>query len=112
MFSFLRRPKPATHPTEPTRTSTQVITFDPCRIVRGVTFHLLDEGKAHFVESSESVVSDLSLRIDRLTISADKWAEMENSQRLERLLDQSHICRQVSITGARDAFGPVMRAMP
>jgi hypothetical protein len=100
MFSFLRRAKPAMDATEPALTSTRMISFDPGRIVRGITFHLLDEGKARLVECSESVVYNLSLRMDHLTISADRWAAMGNAQRLQWLLDHSHIVVTSALSGS------------
>jgi hypothetical protein len=93
MFPFPWRVKPATAAPKTIQASTRVIWFDPARIVRGVTFHLLDEGKARGVstESSESAVNCLARRVDHPAIAADKWAAMENPQRLQWLLDQGRI---------------------
>jgi prolyl-tRNA editing enzyme YbaK/EbsC (Cys-tRNA(Pro) deacylase) len=76
MFSFLRRPKQATDEVNATQFSTSTISFDPSGIIRAITFHLLDEGKAHAVnpESSEATMHKLSQRINHLTISADQWS--------------------------------------
>jgi hypothetical protein len=93
MFSFLRRPKPAIDDVEAAQINTGMLSFDPARIVRAITFHLLDEGQALAVKlrSYDAAVRKLSQRMYHLTISAGPWAEMENSQRLQWLLKQSGI---------------------
>lgn len=102
MFPFLRRAKPATGRTVSTPASTHLLWFDPARIVQGISFHLLDEGKARAInpESSQAAVDQLSQRFDRLTVSADRWAAMENPQRLQWLLDQSHIVVESASSGS------------
>jgi hypothetical protein len=85
------------------------ISFDPSGVVRAITFHLLDEGKAHGVnlQSSEAVVHKLSQRINHLAISADQWAAMDNGQRLRWLLKQSHIV--VKLGSSQNAMLSVRR---
>ena len=102
MFSFLRRPKQVADQVKAQQSSTNVLSFDPSGIVRAIAFHLLDEGKAHAIspESSEAAVQKLSQRINRLTISADQWAAMENVQRLNWLLNRSHIVVRSASSGA------------
>ena len=93
MFSFLWRSKPVTNEAKAASGNAKMLAFDPSSIVRAITFHLLDEGKARAVnlESSEAAVRKLSQRMNRLTISAEYWAAMDNVQRLQWLLRQSHI---------------------
>ena len=93
MFSFLRRSNRATDDVNTSQLSTSMISFDPSSIVRAITFHLLDEGKARTInrQSTQAAVEMLSRRMSHLTISAEYWATMNNIQRLEWLLKQSHI---------------------
>ncbi len=100
MFPFLRRARPAPVPTDTIPTSTHMLCFDPCRIVQAITFHLLDEGKARSVVSSDAVVDKLAQRIGQVAISADRWAAMENRQRLQWLLDQSHVVVKSASSGS------------
>jgi len=93
MFSFLRRTKPATDEMKATETGVNMLSFDACGVVRAITFHLLDEGKARAVnlKSSQAAIHKLAGRMSCLRISAAQWAAMNNVQRLQWLLKQSHI---------------------
>jgi DNA-binding NtrC family response regulator len=86
MLFFSRRPISI-------QSSAKVLAFDPPAIVRAITFHLLDEGNARTInrESSQTAVDALSRRKSQLIISASLWAAMNNVQRLQWLLKQSHI---------------------
>jgi hypothetical protein len=102
MFSFLRRPSVATDEVKATEPGTKVLCFDPATIVRAITFHLLDEGKAHCVnpQSSEAAIQKLCQRSILLAIPADRWATMENVQRLQWLLAQSRIVVKPASSGS------------
>ena len=66
--------------------------FDATAVVRGIVYHLLDEGIALEIRS-DSVVRSIR-RLERaalsLTIPRGRWGGMNNRQRLEWLLSQSH----------------------
>ena len=93
MFSFLRRVKPASDQTSAASPNTNMLSFEPSSIVRAITFHLLDEGKARAVdpESTKAAVHKLSQRMSYLRISAAHWAAMDNGQRLQWLLTHGHV---------------------
>lgn len=93
MFSFIQRTRPAEEAAQPMPPASDVICFDPSGVVRAITYHLLDEHKAAGVnpESSRAAVGKLGQRIRYLSISARRWAAMKNAERLQWLLDQSHI---------------------
>jgi hypothetical protein len=101
MFSLLRPLKQATDGVKATRTSSNVLSFDPSSIVQAIAFHLLDEGKASAVnrESSEAAVDKLARRNKQLVIAADQWATMSNAQRLQWLLDHSHVVVKSGTSG-------------
>lgn len=102
MFSFLRRSRRATDEVNTTQCGTRMVSFDPSGIVRAISFHLLEEGKARVVnrESSEAATHKLSQRFVRVAISADQWAAMDNVQRLQWLLKQSHIVVKSGLSGS------------
>jgi hypothetical protein len=93
MFSFLHRSRQTlcsqTNATEPPRS----LCFTPATIISGITFHLLDDRKVTAIDPQSQAFAAIALarRLDQLSIPADKWAAMENGQRLQWLLNQSHI---------------------
>lgn len=93
MFSFLRRAKPVTDGIQAIQAASDMLSFDAFSIVRAITFHLVDEGKARAVDlkSSQAAIHKLSQRMSCVTISAAHWGVMDNVQRLQWLLKQSHI---------------------
>jgi len=101
MFSFLHRPKQTTDRITPEEGAAPLLRFEPCRIVSGITFHLLEERKALSVDadSAHLVIEKLEERGQHLSISTDQWARMENMQRLVWLLNQARIDIKMSITG-------------
>ena len=101
MFSFLHRPRQTTHRITTDEGESALLRFDPYRIVLGITFHLLEEGKALGVdvESATKAAEKLMERGEHLSIPADRWAGMENMQRLVWLLNQGRIDIKMSRAG-------------
>jgi hypothetical protein len=96
MFSFRysHRTPAATASPEP---DSQMLFFEPRRIVRGIKFHLLDSRAVSTVnlESCEEVVTRLAERGQRIVVHKDRWAAMNDPDRLQWLLDQSHVTVQI-----------------
>ena len=101
MFSQLGLPKQAPEALEAAPASMNMLSFDPSTIVQAIAFHLLDEGKISAIsrESSEAAVDKLSQQHRQLAISADQWVKMTNAQRLQWLLDRSHVVFKAGTSG-------------
>jgi hypothetical protein len=93
MFSFLQKSKQPADELTATPPTREMLAFDAAGLVRAITYHLLDEHKVSAIsaESSQAAVAKLSQRIGHITIAAHEWATMENVERLQWLLNQSHI---------------------
>ena len=90
MFGFLGPvSKPRGHPTADDH---DLLSFEPRKVVLGIEFHLLDSKVASAVsgESREATLDRITRDPGRLTIRRDRWADMNDAQRLHWLLERSH----------------------
>lgn len=73
--------------------TSELLVFEPERIVRAVAFHLLDEAIASSVDpaSRDAVRRCLAERSVRIALTRHRWAAMDNVQRLRWLLAQAQI---------------------
>jgi hypothetical protein len=101
MYAFLMRHQDSHGNIQTSSGEEEMLSFDPSHVIQAITFHLLDEGKALAVsaDSCAEVISELAERFDRLVISADEWAVMENYQRLVWLLRRSKVQVEFSQSG-------------
>ncbi len=78
-----------------------MLVFQPCTIVQGIVYHLLDEKIVTAVspESLEEAVRKLSEQHQSLAISKPRWQAMANRQRLEWLVKHARITVEGHIDG-------------
>jgi hypothetical protein len=71
----------------------ELLVFEPERIVLAVAFHLIDEAIASSVDpaSRDAVTRCLAERSVRLALTRQRWAALDNGQRLRWLLAQAPI---------------------
>ena len=88
--------KPADQ-TEQAGTTPAVFQFDPKSLVRGIVFHLVDEGIAADVsgDSVRRTIERLTSRKISLSIQRGQWATMSNRQRMDWLLSESKTAMSV-----------------
>lgn len=81
-----------------------VLTFTPRRIVLAICFHLLEDKHVETMnaKSCQKIIDELAQRMATVAIVKSKWASMDNSQRLEWLLNQSRIQTQISDDGTAE----------
>ncbi|MDB5171963.1 MAG: hypothetical protein JWO87_3396 [Phycisphaerales bacterium] len=72
-------------------TEEAALTFDPAALVRGIAYHVLDEGLARGVsdEAMRRTLERLAARSVRASIPRSRWAALANAERLDWLLSQS-----------------------
>lgn len=92
MFFFWRRTGSSTEGMRNDAAS-ELLVFEPERIVMAVTYHLIDEAIASSVDpaSRDAVTRCLDGRSVRLALTRHRWAAMDNGQRLRWLLAQAQI---------------------
>ncbi|MDB5334279.1 MAG: hypothetical protein JWP03_5430 [Phycisphaerales bacterium] len=68
-----------------------ILAFDGPAIVRGITYHVIDEGMAGGIseEAARRTLERLQARSIRPTIERSRWGGLSNGERLEWLLAQS-----------------------
>lgn len=93
MFAFLRRASAPGDSRNRSGTTHEMIVFDARRVVQAIAFHLRDEDKVDQIDpqSIQQTIDTLAQRNNQFVISADRWVNMENLQRLIWLLDQSRV---------------------
>jgi hypothetical protein len=74
-----------------------VFQFDPKSVVRGIVFHLVDEGIAADVsgDSVRRTIERLTSRKISPSIQRGQWATMSNRQRMDWLLSESKTAMSV-----------------
>lgn len=92
MFFFWRRTGGSTAGM-PKDAASELLVFEPERIVLAVSYHLIDEAIASSVDpaSRDAVTRCLAERSVRIALTRHRWAAMDNGQRLRWLLAQAQI---------------------
>ena len=76
-----------------------VFQFDPASIVRGIVFHVLDEGIASEVtgDSVKRTIERLKTRKIHPSIDRTRWSSMTNRQRMDWLLAESKTATSLAL---------------